>query len=748
VSQRQGNRLDVGKTANQVGGVWLDLGMPDSAVASHREALTIATELGDRDDEGSASNNLALAYRRMAQLDSAAVYYQRSLGITRQLGNRHAEATVLNNLGSVLWSVNRFDTALALYRQALAVRETIGDRFGSAQTLNNIATVLDEIDQMDSARVYYDRSLRLRRELGDRRGEAQVLHNIGLFQTRLGRLDSADQFLGSALRGRRETGDRPGQALTLHTLATVNARRGLGDTAASYLRQSLALRREVRDRLGVAQVLSSLGGLLHRDRHPNLAGAVAYYDSAAAEYSELGIIAGNDPNRVSHAERTVELYREWTLAWLARGPEIGAVAARVAALAASDRGRAQALLDLRRGGPGKPLHAGGDLAKEGDALINGLGDGSTAALVYQLTRDTLVIWLVAPKQAPIVVRQALNRDSLAGLVSDYRRSLRVDDAPLTITMRSAPLEATGDRGPARAVRPLVESATRLAEAVLPPAVRALLGDAREIVIVPQGSIGLIPFTALPFGPEGDPLGARHAVRYAPSLANLALSEQGGAAAPRPDRSGALVIGNPPMPEVTGAEGRRVSLAPLPGAAREAAAVAGYFGATPLGATDATESTVRARLPRARLVHLATHAYAYSGAESARRSFVALAPGGGHDGLLTVAEVMDDPSLDLSAELVVLSACQTGLGNLREAEGSIGLQRAFLARGAKSLLVSLWSVSDAIAATVMESFYRSWLTDRDRPSKAEALRRAQEAVRRMPGWEHPRGWAAFQVVGGR
>ena len=149
-----------------------------------------------------------------------------------------------------------------------------------------------------------------------------------------------------------------------------------------------------------------------------------------------------------------------------------------------------------------------------------------------------------------------------------------------------------------------------------------------------------------------------------------------------------------------------------------------------------------------MVHLATHDYAYSTDARARASFIALAPGDGHDGQLSVGELLDDAALQLSADLVVMSACQTGLGDLKQAEGTVGLQRAFLAKGARSVLVSLWSVSDAATGILMRGFYHHWLRDRDRPSKAEALRRAQEEVRHTPGLEHPRLWAGFQLVGAR
>lgn len=89
-----------------------------------------------------------------------------------------------------------------------------------------------------------------------------------------------------------------------------------------------------------------------------------------------------------------------------------------------------------------------------------------------------------------------------------------------------------------------------------------------------------------------------------------------------------------------------------------------------------------------------------------------------------------------------------LGNLREAEGTIGLQRAFLAKGPRRLLASVWSVSDAPTGDLMEAFYRHWLTDADHTTAAEPLRRAQHEVGMVAGWEHPRYWAAFQLVGVR
>jgi CHAT domain-containing protein len=266
-----------------------------------------------------------------------------------------------------------------------------------------------------------------------------------------------------------------------------------------------------------------------------------------------------------------------------------------------------------------------------------------------------------------------------------------------------------------------------------------------VVIVPGGALNLVPFAALRL-PDGEYLGARYALRYGPSLAALVAAE----ARPPVDRralSGALVVGDPVMPTVTTYTGEQVELDPLPGAGREADAVAELLGTRALRGTAAGEQAVLALLPRAPLVHLATHGFAYAAEDRAHGSFVALAPGGGDDGLLTAAEVLSRPG-GLHAELVVLSACQSGLGNLQESEGTVGLQRAFLARGARTVMVSLWSVPDRATEALMRGFYTHWLRDADRPHKAEALRRAQDDLRRTPGMESPFFWAAFQLAGAR
>jgi CHAT domain-containing protein len=350
-----------------------------------------------------------------------------------------------------------------------------------------------------------------------------------------------------------------------------------------------------------------------------------------------------------------------------------------------------------------------------------------------------------------VARAAVARDTLAALVQAARARLQGPDAgsaPLALVRARAAFAGGDDASPPPpAARGAVGGAPadgalgRLAALLLPRELRAALPGGGALVVVPHGVLALVPFAALPLGTGA--VGGQYAVRYVPSLSALGAERR---PAPGAEAATALVVGDPAMPALPGAGGRAAPLPALPGAAREARWVAARLGVLPLTGRAATESAVRARLPRARLVHLATHGYAFASDARARDSFVALAADPASDGLLTAGELLDAAALALAADLVVLSACQTGLGRATDAEGPVGLARAFLARGARSVLVSLWSVSDAATALLMRRFYAHWLGDRDRPGKAEALRRAQADVRRTPGFAPPRFWAAFQLVG--
>jgi len=301
-----------------------------------------------------------------------------------------------------------------------------------------------------------------------------------------------------------------------------------------------------------------------------------------------------------------------------------------------------------------------------------------------------------------------------------------------------------------------------------------LGSASRVLVVPDGPLTGAPLGALPTG-EGRYLLEDVAISYL-DLANDLLEP------PDASATGALIVGGADYDaEREGKTGERARLAPcndggfqaLEGASAEADLVTSQWekarrqGAIDrLGGAEATEDSVTEALRGKALVHIATHGFFATGRcrsmltgdgdgfDPMLLSGLALAganqppnPLAADDGILTAAELA---GIDLSGtELVVLSACETGLGEVRSGEGVLGLRRAFSIAGARNLITSLWAVPDAATAELMDEMYRSILHRRRPLPAADALRKAKLALlsrQRASNQIRPQEWAGFIVSG--
>ncbi|MCR4341424.1 MAG: tetratricopeptide repeat protein [Gemmatimonadaceae bacterium] len=741
---------------NNIGTLYAVTGKPDSSLHYFYLALATQHQLGTRFQEVTTLGNIGFVQSSAGRADSALFYYRRSLEIARAIGDRVGEATALSNMGSEYKGIGRPDSALAYWRAALPIHRLANDRQGEGVTLYGMGTTFIETNP-DSALAYYRLALPIFRETGSRWSEATTLQSIGGVFRDMHRPDSAIVYLRQALPIQREIDDRHGEAMSLNHLGRLYRNTARPDSALAAFTQALAIQREIRDPGGEALSLDNIAYLYHTAAVPfrDLRSATVFYDSAAAVFAALRRQAGSDANAVSYAEQEFGVYEHWSGAWagLARSLAGDAAAeARAAALAAAERGRAQAIVDLMvGGGRGSAKSGEDDVAKPGRDLQHEAGEllaplraARASLLYYQHAADTLSVWHLEPGGRLSLDQRPITAEQLAGLIASLRTGLGAESARQGMARGNAEQEATRrgfdllDEGEVSA------ALATISELLLPAGVRAARRGS-ELIVVPHGVLGLVPFSALHVKGDAVPLGARFAVRYAPSLRALAAAE---ARPAPPETAKPLVVANPDMPQVATTSGSKVALAELPGAQREGEWLAARLGVPLVAGRAASEGTVRKALPAARLVHLATHGLAFGNDAAVRNSYVALAPDSLHDGLLTLGEIMDDDALTLTADLVVLSACQTGLGNPKQAEGTVGLQRGLLAKGARTVLVSLWSVDDEATGFLMRRFYERWLTG---ATKAEALRRAQIDVRSdkaHPQWSHPRYWAAFQLVGAR
>jgi CHAT domain-containing protein len=191
-----------------------------------------------------------------------------------------------------------------------------------------------------------------------------------------------------------------------------------------------------------------------------------------------------------------------------------------------------------------------------------------------------------------------------------------------------------------------------------------------------------------------------------------------------------------MPSVSLSPGEpKRQLSALPGAEAEARAIAPLLKTQAITGAQGTKAAIVPKMRQASIIHLATHGLLddVRGLGSA----IALAPSGEDDGLLTAEEIFD---MKLQANLVVLSACNTGEGRIT-GDGVIGLSRALISAGVPSVIVSLWAVPDAPTSELMRSFYQNL---QNNPDKAQALRQAMLTT--MKTHPQPRNWAAFTLIG--
>ncbi len=250
----------------------------------------------------------------------------------------------------------------------------------------------------------------------------------------------------------------------------------------------------------------------------------------------------------------------------------------------------------------------------------------------------------------------------------------------------------------------------------------------KLILVPHGVLHYVPFAALRNKETGHDLVDDYTLIYAPSVSVLRFLR----AKETPVTGSALILGDPasPLP----------GLRKLPGAEREANAIAGVLDATPHLGVDARESLLYGLDGKVDLVHLAAHGI-YD-ADNPLFSRVALAAGDSQDGSLTVDEILS--SLDLSGvNLVVLSACRTAIGARSGGDEVVGLTRALLYAGTPGVLSTLWNIDDAASAGLMNEFYRRLAAGEH---AADALRQAQLAVKKSERFSDPKYWAAFTLHG--
>jgi CHAT domain-containing protein/tetratricopeptide (TPR) repeat protein len=637
----------------------------------------------------------------------AEALHRRALELTDRLAPDSTDnALVLNRLGVVTREQGDLDEAEAFHRRALAIFErTAPGGVEVAGCFNNLGLIAAAREDWSAAEPYHLQALAIRERLKpDGSDVAASLANLGALASDRGDHAAAEGYLRRSLAIKRTTA--PGTltlGVTLHNVGEALLGLGRYDEARAALEEARALRERLAP--GSGDLAADWHTLGHVDRAQGRPAAALVKWRRALDImdAQRGKLAGTD--RARFVRRYAVVYRDPEALLIESG--------RAAeAFAIHERFHARALLALLAGrgqADASPATPPLDVAGVRASL-----DRGAALLAYGVLRRSVVLYVVradGDAGPPVtVVTLPFDEDALRARVLAFRGLLE-----------------RGREDPA--LEPaLLAQGERLYADLVRPAERAVAG-AERLLVSPDGPLHLLPFAALvrsraplQFVAEWKPVTV---TASASVFAEIKKSRRA-----HSDQARFVAFGDPTLP---------AGLNALPHSRQEVDQVAALFGGAAeryLGAS-ATEQQVLARSPGARYLHFATHGLL--DARSPLDSALVLSAAGEDDGLLRAFEVRD--RLRLDADLVTLSACESALGQETTAEGLIGLTRAFQRAGARSVVASLWAVTDRPTARFMESFYLRVRTgmDRDRALAAAQAESLRAGV-------HPYHWSAFQLAG--
>jgi CHAT domain-containing protein/Flp pilus assembly protein TadD len=741
IRREVGDRLGEGKTLNNIGVVYRSLGQYPQALEQYQQALVIIREVGDRAGEGTIINNIGEVYRHLGQYPQALEQYQQALVIRREVDDRAGEGTTLNNIGVVYSSLGQYIQALEQYQQALVIYRAVDDRAEEGTTLNNIGVAYDSLGQYPQALEQYQQALVIFREVGDRAGEGKTLHNIGVVYSSLGQYPQALEQYQQALAIKREVDDRAGEGTTLIGIGVVYSSLGQYPQALEQYQQALVILRAVGDRAGEGITLNNLGYALFVSGNVEAAAKTLF--EAVEVLESLRSSDLSDANKVSLFDTQLNTYDFLQQALIAQNQS-------ETALEVAERGRARAFAELlvKRSSP------------QSDILATSVLQPSIAQ-IKQIAREqnsTLIEYSIAYAPVKVEGREEWQPSKLYIWV--VKPTGEIDFRSVDLTALDVPFndllnltrQAIGGRGrgvaptlPPQIARQPEQTNLRLQQlyqVLIDPIADLLPTNPNDpVIFIPQGELFLVPFPALQAA-NGKYLIQSHTILTAPSIQVLGLTQQSSQARSL-NPSEVLIVGNPTMPSLPSLPpDPPQQLSALSGTQQEAIAIARQFRTQPLLGNAATETTVVQRMAKARIIHLATHGlleYGNPKASGVRDvpGAIALAPSPQDDGLLTSSEILN---LKLNHSLVVLSACDTGRGDIT-GDGVIGLSRSLLSAGASSVIVSLWKVPDDATAALMTEFYTQL---QQQPDRAQALRQAM--LKTMAEYPDPIDWAAFTLIG--
>jgi tetratricopeptide (TPR) repeat protein len=769
----------------ELGLVWMSAGEPQRALELFSEALAIARQAQDRPGQVFALQGIGVVHQTQGDETAALDFFNQALELNRAIGRKQGEAAMLTRIGAILSGRGEFQRALDYQQQALAFYSTTGNRWFEIDTLLNLARTYRGMGDTQKTRELLDQALALSRETEGRPREAQVLYDLAALARSTGDLKRARELMEAslgnveALRGK---------------FGVQELKASFGASFQKYYEDHIALLMQMH-----SQDPGSGSDALALQTNER-ARARTLLDLLAE--ARAGLRQGVDATMLAQEQNLWQRLREKDTAWrqLLGNRRMSAQAAALAQEIAELKTQLQLIeAQIRQSSPRyaaltqpQPIR----LVEMQQSLL----DRDTVLLEFMLGEKQSWLWAVSSS--------SLDSFELPPGPAIEAAARRIYEQLTALQPKKDLSAAEQQKLVAEADARFQTEAAALSQMLLGQLAARLRQEwqGKRLVIVAAGALEYLPFAALPLpeskgvgdkgtrgqGDKGEsaiPLLAAHEIVNLPSASALAAVRRetiGRKPAARvlavfadpvfeasDPRLLKLARKRPPTGDLaanvrSAGEAKtssslntdldhalrsfnpsieRSSFSRLPFSREEAEEIAAHV---PKGSVlkamdfEASQATAMSgELSRYRIVHFATHGLLNSQHPELSGLVLSLVDENGkaQDGFLRMHEIFN---LQLPADLVVLSACQTALGKEIKGEGLIGLTRGFMYAGSQRVVASLWQVDDLATAALMKRFYHGMLKDGMRP--AAALRAAQLEMMRQKRWSSPFFWSAFIMQG--
>ncbi|PFX26539.1 Tetratricopeptide repeat protein 28 [Stylophora pistillata] len=676
INKKMNITLGQGIDYGNLGTIYQQLGDLAKAKECHEEALKLKEGTGLQDTIPSEYHHLGISCKNDGEYVQAKKHFEKGLKMARELGERSLEGSFLSDLGEMESITGESEKGKTYYEEALQIFEKVGDIAKKASTLRNLASVYRLDGDLRMAESYLKSSLGIIKQIGNKNEESAVLGTLGDLYYSQGEYERATYVYQQGLSLAKETSWKRVEANIHNSLGSCYVYQKDFQKAKTCFQQALSYSEMMEDLRGTSICCCNIASVyfLTQDfenvwlylKRSIKALEEAQTSIGESEYYKIGFVDKHDGpyqfmvttlitlGNFNQALSVVELVRARSLAEL--------MVKRYSAPPLPDLDSSQ-LTDFRHFVRDKNKSCLSFCFVQGDLLF---------CWSLRAKRETMVR-AVKTEDFPVNIRP---QDFDGRSPAEPQENPQFEQSQNTCQVEEKNEGGSNKEPPLKVLYKVIIAPNFL--------------EGSEIIVVPDRSLYRVPFSAL-MNEKGEFLAERFRIRYAPSLTTLRLIRD----SPEDYHSetGVLIVGDPDVGTVTH-QGSELTLPRLPKAKEEAEIVGKILNVQPLTGKEATKEAVLQKIHSVSLIHIAAH-----GEEE--RGNIALAPSNREkdDFLLTMADIS---AVRLRAKLVVLSCCQSGKGHIK-GEGVVGIARAFLGSGARSVLASLWAVDDEATMEFMKQF---------------------------------------------